>query len=186
MKQAFETVPAYVKVCALFNYTVFCAGSCENKTLNCSTSHASAIMWTSLKPRTLTSMLFLPTAYYNWTVFGFEWGGVCDFRPSTLNINLSSQVLCAVNEEKHTLDRALRSLTKKVCSIHNRVSHQFLFFILFIFFLHILLFTSRFRPSQTRQLTVPAPWGLKKLPKFTSWVLQYSCTGTPSHFLDSW
>ena len=124
IEQIFATTPEYVKVCAPVNYVLFCIGSptCYNSN--------STFVWTSLNPSTLTSKLFLTTAFLNWTVFGFEWGGACDFRPSntpTLVLIIEAPLenilhVCGVDEEcfAEFIDRSLRSLTKKVGSTAKR------------------------------------------------------------------
>ena len=121
IKNAFAEIPEVVKVCLPFNYTIFCEDDgCENKTtFNCSNGYSASFIWTSFDPYDLTGSLLLVMANFNWTVFGFDWGGACDLRSSNtpvLNINVSSlQLLCGVNWEKY-IKRSLRSLTNKVRS----------------------------------------------------------------------
>lgn len=122
--KAFYTKQEYLKVCAPFNYIINCTRreECANTTtatFTCADGYSSTFVWTSFDPYSFTGTFLLFTAQFNWTVFGFEWGGACDLRESNtpvLNIIVSSRalkILCGVDGKMY-LDESLRSLTQRV------------------------------------------------------------------------
>jgi hypothetical protein len=127
MEAVFAYSTEYIKVCAPFKYTIFCEDQeCTSVTtakFRCTDGYnTTTYIWTSFNPHHLAGDILLTTASFNWTVFGFEWGGACDLGESNtpvLNITVSSlAVLCDVDAEKY-INQSLRRLTEKVGCLHN-------------------------------------------------------------------